>query len=238
VTQEGSARPILAFSYVEQAYKPIATGAALDFSNSLTSQPVAFADMKSTFKDYFNGKRADDIGEVVKFGAEIQVTQTFTSDKAKLLAAIDAPFDQGLRTKLYDALYQAIDDTGPQSNFRKAIIVATDGEDNGSTRTLAEVTSNAISRNVPVFAIGLGASINSAALEQLATGTGGLYYQSATSQNLATIYRQLSSLLYEQQYILKFDQLSKGPGAASGVTVGVTSGALGGNATAPIISCN
>jgi Ca-activated chloride channel family protein len=238
VTQASTARPLLSLAYVEQAYKPIATAAALDFSNSLTSQSTAFGDMKDAFSGYFGAKRADDIGEVVKFGSEVEVTQPFTSDGARLLAAIAAPFDKGGSTKMYDAVFQAVEDTGPQSNFRKAVVVATDGTDNASTRTLADVTSNALSRNVPVFAIGIGASINRTALEQLATGTGGLYYEANTSQNLATIYRQISSILYEKQYILKFDQLANGPGVASNVTVGVTSGSLGGSATAPIVSCN
>ena len=42
----------------------------------------------------------------------------------------------------------------------------------------------------------------------MATETGGLFYEANTSQNLATIYQQLSSILYEKQYILKFDQLA------------------------------
>ena len=238
VTQEGTARPLLSQSYVEQAYKPIATAAALDFSSSLTSQPTAFADMKNAFTTYFGAMRADDIGEVVKFGSEVEVTQDFTSEKTKLLAAIAASFDKGGATKMYDAAFQSVGDTGGKSTYRKAVIVATDGADNASVRTLADVSSSALNQNVPVFTIGIGASINRSALEQLATETGGLYYEANTSQNLATIYRQISSILYEKQYILKFDQLSKGAGATSRVTVGVTSGALSGSATAPVVSCN
>jgi Ca-activated chloride channel family protein len=238
VTQEGTVRPLLSQSYVEQAYKPIATAAALDFSNSLTSQSTAFGDMKNAFTTYFGAMRADDIGEVVKFGSEVEVTQVFTFEKAKLLAAIAAPFDKGGATKMYDAAFQSVGDTGGKSTYRKAVIVATDGADNASMRTLADVSSSALNQNVPVFTIGIGASINRSALEQLATETGGLYYEANTSQNLATIYRQISAILYEKQYILKFDQLSKGAGAPSSVTVGVTSGALSGSATAPVVSCN
>jgi Ca-activated chloride channel family protein len=239
VTQETTPRTLISpVSYAEQTYKPIATAAALDFSNSLSSQSVAFGDMKNAFTDYFDAMKPGDIGEVVKFGSEVEVTQPFTSQKASLLAAIAAPFDKGSATKMYDAAFQSVDDSGAQANYRKAVVIATDGTDNASARTLADVTSNALSRNVPVFAIGIGASINRSALEQLAAGTGGLYYEANTSQNLATIYRQISSILYEKQYILKFDQLSKGPGAASSVTVGVTSGSLVGSAAAPVVSCN
>lgn len=243
VIQETTPRTLIPpVSYAEQTYQPIATAAALDFSSSLSNQSVAFSDMKSAFTSYFDAKRADDVGEVVKFGSEVEVTQAFTSDKAALLAAIAAPFDKGGATKMYDAAFQSVGDTAAQATarpaLRKAVIVATDGVDNASVRTLAEVAASAASQNVPIFTIGIGASINRTALEQLAADTGGLYYEANTSQNLATIYNQLSSVLYEKQYILKFDQLANGPGAASNVTVGVTSGALAGNATASLVSCN
>jgi len=242
VTQQTTPRTLISLSYAEQTYQPIATAAALDFSSSLSNQSVAFSDMKSAFTSYFDAKRADDVGEVVKFGSEVEVTQPFTSDKAALLAAIAAPFDKGTATKMYDAVFQSVGDTAAQATarptLRKAVIVATDGTDNASVRTLAEVAASAASQNVPVFTIGIGASINRTALEQLAADTGGLYYEANTSQNLATIYNQLSSILYEKQYILKFDQLANGPGAPSNVTVGVTSGALAGNATASLVSCN
>ena len=59
--------------------------------------------------------------------------QPFTSDKAALLAAISAPFDKGRNTRLYDAVFQAVDDTAMNANYRRAVIVATDGKDEGPT---------------------------------------------------------------------------------------------------------
>ena len=140
---------------------------------------------------------------------------------------------------MYDAAYQSVEDTGAKTNYRRAVIVATDGSDNASARSLADVTTLAVNRNVPIFTIGIGSSINRPTLEEVAAGTGGLYYEANTSQNLATIHRQLSSILYEKQYILRFDQLAKGtPGSPSSVAVGVSSGALTGAASAALASCN
>ena len=241
VTQETRSLPVLSLSYVDIAYKPIAVAAALDFSKSLTDQPVAFADMKSGFSAFFGSMRAGDAGEVVKFGSEVEVTQTFTTDKAALNAAISAPFDKGATTRLYDATIQATNDTALTSlDNRKALIVATDGADTGSTRTLIEATSNAVSKGLPVFTIGIGASVNEPVLEQLATTTGGIYYKANTSQNLATIYQQLSSILFKNQYVLRFDQLPKGSvGAVSTISVGASLAAVTGTSgTAPIASCN
>ena len=236
VTQAGTSLPVLSLSYVELAYKPIASAAALDFSSSLTNQTVAFADMKKGFADYFGEMRADDVGAVVKFGSEIEVTQAFTSDQARTIAALSAPFDKGSATRLYDGAFQAVNDTGGQSNFRRAVIVATDGADNASVRNVTDVMTNAMNRNVPIFAIGIGASINRTTLEQLAAGTGGLYFEANTSQNLATIYRQISSILHENQYVLRFDRLPDGSG--SNLNIGVSALGLTGSAATFLTPCN
>jgi Ca-activated chloride channel family protein len=239
VTHDGISRPVISLSYIELAYKPIASAATLDFSNSMTSQSIAFADMKQGFAEYFGAMRTQDVAAVVKFGSEVEVTQAFTSDKTKPIEALSAPFDKGSATKLHDAAFQAIDDAGLQSNYRRAVIVATDGADNASVRSLADVTSNALNKSVPIFAIGIGAAINRTMLEQLAAGTGGLYFEANTSQNLATIYRQISSILYEKQYVLRFDRLPNGAGASgSSLTVGVSALGLTGSGATALASCN
>lgn len=240
VTQETIDRPVLFLTYVDLAYRPVAISAALDHSGSLTSQPVAFADMKTGFSSFFNALRTGDLGEVVKFASEIEVTQPFTTDKAKLNAAISAPFDKGANTTLYDAAFQITNDTALNlTGFRKAVIVATDGADTISAHSLVDVTSNAVSKNVPIFTIGIGAAIDKTVLEQMATATGGLYYEANTSQNLATIYEQLSSVLFRNQYILRFDQLVKGGvGFSSTLTVGASIPGTSGTGAATITSCN
>jgi len=78
---------------------------------------------------------------------------------------------------------------------------------------LQDVITNAKSNNVPIFALGIGGAINAADLQKLASDTGGLYYQASASQNLATIYKQLSSLLYENQYVLTFSRTATGAAA-------------------------
>jgi Ca-activated chloride channel family protein len=240
VTQAGGTGtlPLQSLSYVDVAYRPIGTATALDFSNSLTSQPVAFADMKNRVSGYFGAMRtADgDQGEVIKFGAEVQVTQGFTTDKAALLSAIDAPFTNGGTTKLYDAAMRAVDDAAAlPASFRKAVIVATDGADNASATALAAATSNAASKGVPLFTVGIGGAINRLTLQQMADDTGGLYYEATTSQNLATIYQQLSSILYRNQYILAFDQQ---PAGGSALTIDAASAALTGSDSSAIPACN
>jgi hypothetical protein len=155
------------------------------------------------------------------------------------------PWTGGVATLLFDSVYRAVDDAALQPAYRRAVIVATDGIDQAdgggplSVRTLTDVINNAIAKKVPVFAVGLGTSINSAVLDELARRTGGVFYRANTSQNLATIYAQLSSLLFEEQYVLTFNQLVLGQGTVSPLRVDVVSPTgLRGNASNAITSCN
>jgi Ca-activated chloride channel homolog len=236
-------RPIIASTYVEVAYQPLALSAVMDYSGSLTQQPVAFADMKNGFSTFVGGMRPQDIGQVIKFESTVEVVQPFTSDKAVLQAAIAAQFGANGFTKLYDAAFKAVDDTALNTTYRRAVLLATDGMDEGPTmpysaRTLEEVIANAKSKNVAIFTIGIGGSINRLVLEQIANETGGLFYAANTSQNLATIYQQLSTVLYERQYLLRFDQLTKPPGTAALLRIGTIPSTLGGNAVGTITSCS
>jgi len=210
---------ISSVSFVGSVYQNVAIAALLDNSKSLRDQPVAFADMNTGFSDLLGSLKASDLGEVIKFATEYGVVQPFTQDRSALQAAIAAPFNMGDSTRLYDTAFKAVEDTAKQpTSHRRAVILATDGKEDlpssaPAIHTLQDVITNAKSNNVPIFALGIGGAINAADLQKLASDTGGLYYQASASQNLATIYKQLSSLLYENQYVLTFSRTATGAAA-------------------------
>ncbi len=231
-------------TFVGSVYKSVAIAALLDHSQSLTGQPVAFADMKTGFTNLIAGLKAGDTAEVIKFATEYQVVQAFTTDKNLLQAAIAAPFSMGTDTRLYDTVYQAVEDTAKQpASYRKAVILATDGVEDlpasaPAVRNIDSVIANAKSKSIPIFTIGIGAAINARDLGRMATETGGLYYQANASQNLATIYQQLASLLYENQYVLNFNRSVVGATTTqSPITITARSGTLIGSSSMDIVTC-
>jgi len=248
-----SANLLLGATHVDPS-KPLALTAVVDNSVSITGQPVAFADMKNGFASLFNGMAANDVGELISFGSVFEITVPFPSpsstnnptNKAALLTGLTVPWTKPANTLLYDSVYRAIDDTALQTAYRRAVIVATDGVDEGptagerlSTHVLADVISNAVAKKVPVFTIGIGSMVNASILQDMATKTGGVFYLAGTSQNLATIYQQLSSVLFQNQYVLTFNQLSLGAPTTVPLNVGVVSPTgVTGNATGGITSCN
>jgi VWFA-related protein len=213
VVHGGATQTITSFSTTEGTAFPIAIATALDHSESLTRQPVAFADMKSGFASFFGGLRSGDSGAVINFDSAVEVVQAWTTNKTLLQAAALAPWDKGPDTKLYDAAFLAVDQAGAQTSARRAVILATDGEDLGptspySTASLSDVITSGVTKKVPIFTIGVGSSVNKTVLTQMASGTGGLFYEASTSQNLATIYQQLTTLLYGMQYVIKFNRVN------------------------------
>lgn len=217
-------------------YKPVAIAAVIDNSASITSQTVAYADMKNGFVSLFNSLRANDVGTLINFATEYEIVVPFPSpsstsnatNKAQLVAAVTQPWSRGSDTLLFDSVYKAIEETARQTAYRRAVIVATDGNDErgatgtpASSRTLADVISFAKSNQVPVFAVGIGESVSGSVLEEMTYQTGGFFYRAPTSQNLATIYQQLTALLFQDQYALTFNQLALGAGVTAPLTVNV-----------------
>ena len=213
---------------------PVAIAAALDHSASLTQQPVAFADMKAGFSTFFGSLRAGDEGAVINFDLAVELVQDWTPNKTLLQSVIATPWDKGPNTRLYDAANLSVTETAKKTAFRRAAIIATDGVDDGSSVALDAAISSAQTAKVPLFMVGVGSSIDRTVLTRMAVETGGLFYEASTSQNLATIYQQLSSILYGNQYIVKF---SRPIGAPGQVTIGASSAGLSASDTRPITTC-
>jgi hypothetical protein len=75
------------------------------------------------------------------------------------------------------------------------VILITDGGDNSSSRTPAEIIALANRHRIRVFTVGLGSGINSMELELVALLTGGRYYEVPNAGSLAGVYSEISTLL-------------------------------------------
>ena len=238
LTEELTPRPITGFNVVSQVFSPLSIVIVMDYSASITDTPDVVSDMEQGLLAFVDDLRADDRMEIIKFDTNFQVVQAFTSDKAALKSAISAPFDLGQYTRLYDTVYQAVENSPATGIERSAVIVVSDGVDddgNGnplSTKTLADIINNSWRRGIPVFTVGIGDAsgtiINQAILTQMADGTGGLFFGAVSSDNLRTIYQQLSSILFYNQYLVQFRQMLWEPGGRATIHLEVDSQGLRG----------
>ena len=147
---------------------------------------------------------------IIKFAASIE-TNDFTDDYASIISAIEASYTGDMnQTRLYDAVWQAVEASAdPSRNDRRAVVVLTDGIDEGSIdHQIADVVENANERGVPVFTIGLG-NVFIPALQQLADQTGGQYFLAPTEDELQSIYQSIAKIL-TYQYIIEYESPSTG----------------------------
>ncbi len=99
-------------------------------------------------------------------------------------------------TPLYKATHAAILQTynyGPTSN--KAVIVFTDGEDNGKGYTINDLITLAQSKHVKIFTVGLSQGTNNAVLSNLAHYTGGAFLQAYNAPQLVSAFGTLGKIL-------------------------------------------
>lgn len=206
-------------SFVGEVTEPISIALVMDNSSSM--QDIDIAEMDKAAIKIIEQLSPLDEAEIIKFDRLVYLEQAFTSDKALLIAAINTVRDSS-GTALYDAVQDAVDHTANQISNRKAVIVITDGNDNDSTASLNGIIANAETKGIPVFVVALGNNINISALQMIAAGTSGEFYEADVAQNFRTILQQqVSEVLFTDQYILSYDSSSTG-GSVVNLTIDAT----------------
>ena len=166
----------------------------------------------------------DDLAMVVSFDTQVNLLADFTDDQQILHSAIEkaeinAPPDLGPTnlnqqgTVLYDAIYQVCRDRLPSETGRKALIILTDAEDEGSNETLQNAIVAAQQANAVIhvlliaergfyFQAGMGYGGGTVARE-MAAQTGGRVISIRNDKDLDKAFDQISQEL-RSQYILAY----------------------------------
>ncbi|MBE0500815.1 MAG: VWA domain-containing protein, partial [Desulfuromonadales bacterium] len=187
---------------------------------------------------FINQLSPSDSAEIVKFDSAVEVVQPFVagddSGKALLIDKVEEAWDYGRSTRLYDAIYQAVEDLSFQHDARRAVILLTDGVeyinegDATSEHTFFEVKNYAISTGVPVFTIGIGTGVDEEGINSLANDTGGQYFDTLLAGHLSTIYQQLAQILFVDQYLLICDSVfTSGDSVILNARVTLSEGGIG-----------
>lgn len=118
----------------------------------------------------------------------IYLHQTLTSDKSLLDTAIDAATYDGGTTNLWDAGVDSADYLAAVTGSNKMALLLTDGADNSSTSTPADVISAAQTGGVKVYTVGLGSYVDAQDLIDIASQTGGTYAQVQNASDLSGLF--------------------------------------------------
>ena len=213
--------PIINFS-VDFANENFSIAILMDYSVSMFEAGLVTA-MEDAVVEFINQLSATDEAAIIKFSSDVLVYQPFTTDKNALVAAVYSVFDQPSTTELYLATIQGVEKTAPRPAMnRKAVVLITDGENNSSSSTITIDTAigAALSEDIPVYTIGLGAEADLNALEKLASETGGIFYPSYQADDLTKDFEKLAQTLIKNQFVFTYSSaLTGGASAPSTLTV-------------------
>lgn len=180
-----------------------AVALVIDTSSSMAGAPIERA--KEAARLFVNAIGADDPVAILTFDNEVRLVQDYTSDKALLLAAINAlPF--GGQTALYEAGLRGVELAAQAPVERRAMILLSDGAEFGGASQAArsDALAAAARLGVSAYTIGLGYGIDRSYLQDLAAGTNARFYESPTPAELEAIYTDLANL-FRSLYVITLE---------------------------------
>ncbi|NDY94378.1 VWA domain-containing protein, partial [Wenzhouxiangella limi] len=179
LAEDGQSLPFSLSTVSTGSSSRLAVSIVIDRSTSLSNADLM--NMQSAANDFIGLLANDDEVAIWQFNGNIDRLQDFTTDKALASGAVNSITLQG-STAIYDAVADAAA-YSQTATGRKAIVLFTDGRDNRSSRSKAQAIDAAIAAGTPVFTIGFG-NADPNVLDSIATQSGGLAFQDATSANL------------------------------------------------------
>ena len=152
---------------------------------------------------------------VMQFDMNVKTMQQLTGSRSDLqesLRMVDTPTKKELQsqygggTLLYDALSDASKEIMKKQQGRKALIVLSDGGENGSNATLTEAVQEAQRTNTLIYTIlftdgGFGSDFGKRIMQRLAKETGGSYFEVSKKMTIDQVYAQIEEDLRNQYSI-------------------------------------
>ncbi|MBE0643218.1 MAG: VWA domain-containing protein [Bacteroidetes bacterium] len=172
----------------------ISVALVFDASGSMAGAGNAGAKLSGhAFVDLMDGMV--DEAAILWFNDRVTIYQQMTTIKPMLHSAVDALPASGV-TAVWDGIYAGIVELVNNGvNPCRSVIAMTDGGDNSSARSVAEIIALANRHQIKVFTIGIGSGINATELEQIALLTGGRYYQTPNPGQLAVIVTEIFQII-------------------------------------------
>jgi VWFA-related protein len=211
VLEDGVAQTIRSFS---QEDSPVSLGLVFDTSGSMRGKlNASIESMRLLFQTRMDG----DEYFVVQFADQPRLLGGFTPEPEEIRRRLGRLEAHGW-TSLLDALALAVHQMKYAQNARRALLVLSDGNDNNSRYSEAEIRNMIIESDVRVYAIGVGH--RAGFLEQIAEETGGKVLIARHTGDLPDVVQTLSREI-RTQYVVGYSSQSWNDGKYHKVKVEV-----------------
>lgn len=176
-------------------HPPAAFAVVMDHSGSMGEQR-AYA-IQQVAANLISAKRSLDQLCIIKFDnrAEVEVPLTASTEQLRTGLRRTGLAGFGGLTAIVDAAVAGINELQKSQATYRAVLLLTDGYDNSSKYSVADLVALARAHRVAVCTIGFGYNIDEDYLRNIATATGGIYYRIYSSHEFDPVYRTLYTLL-------------------------------------------
>lgn len=186
---------------------PFAASILIDASGSMKNK---LSRARVAAAQFAESMRVDDVTSVYGFSDKVKNLQEFSSsqDISPDVWELEAEGE----TKLYDAMYEALQSLGSRQELRRAIVVISDGGDTKSKHLEKEVLDLALKTSTSIYAIDITdpqadkdpkQMISSGLLKNFAEKTGGQYIKTLGGKQLGEKLLEISKEL-RTQYTIGF----------------------------------
>jgi len=151
--------------------EPVYLALAMDSSRSLRAKDMG--KIKKTVAEFIDNLPPGTMVALYRFNDEVKLLSAFTGDRALLKKALEGLNTHGRRTQLLNSIFDSLELLGRVEGSRKAVVVFTDGMDEGSSIETGDIISIARERGVPVFFNYPGEKTAVHSLNRIARMTGG-----------------------------------------------------------------
>ncbi len=179
---------------------PVTVLVLLDSSASIRSN---LREVQNAANRFIDGLPRGDVARIGFFHNRVVFGPRFTDDMKEHVAMINQMRPQR-STHLYDALLVSLEELSTVEG-RKALLVFTDGDDEGSQASLADAFEAARQSHVSVYAVGLlgwssadGMAIKEGLLSQVAEYTGGRALFPTEEDEMRDAFDRISDELHRQ----------------------------------------
>ncbi len=176
------------------------------------------------------GRVVDDAGSLVqialyRFNDKVQFLNNFTRNREQIKEKIAGISRHGKYTHLYDCIYDSLNMLSEVENTRRAVVVFTDGKDDGSSLTPDDIIQFARDSEVPVFFVMPDKDARTKNPARIARMTGGKMITISSNANIGSLYTDLVRTIVNR-YSIKYKTMAGANGTAHQVEVRLKHGQL------------
>ena len=185
--------------YFSSEAAPVSLGIVFDISHSM-ERKLDFA--KDAAVRFLQTGTPEDEYFLVEFSSRARLAEGFTSDIRRLSDRLSLTPAEGA-TALYDAVYLGLSELKSGQNPKKALLLITDGEDNHSRYSRADIREVVRESDVQIYVLDLGRAL----IGDLAEMTGGHSYH--TNVNDLEDTCEKIAVEMKNQYVIGYESTNR-----------------------------